>query len=316
MEKLSFIIPCYKSQDTIKGVVAEIENVVSGLGYEHEIILVNDCSPDNTWSVINQITEQNDKVMGISFSKNFGQASAILAGFSKVTGDYVVCLDDDGQTPIDELPKLLSKLKEGYDVVFSKYGAVKQKFWRNFTSKINAYMAHVLTEKPNGVSTASFFVMRSFIAHEIIKYDCPYPYISGLIFRITHNAANVEVKHRKRKSGESGYTFTKLFKLWLNGFTSFSVKPLRLSVMLGIIFAFGGFAMALFTIFRKLLNPAIQTGYSSMIALIALLGGVILFCMGGVGEYIGRCYMCINRTPQYVIKDTTIKEGEGFENGE
>ena len=304
MKKISFVIPCYKCENTIEPVVAEIGKVVEGMAekMDYEVILVDDGSGDGTWNKLKDLCGKDRHIRAASFSKNFGQASAILAALSMITGDYVFCLDDDGQAPVEEVPNFISKIEEGYDVVFAKYRKVKQNGFRNFTSRINAWMARVLTEKPKGVETASFFCMRAYVAENMVKYDAPYTYISGLIFRITHNAVNLPAEQRKRAAGRSGYTFKKLLGLWFNGFTSFSILPLRFATAMGFIFSAFGIVFALVTIIRKFLNPAIQAGYSSTIAFIAFLGGIILFCIGEMGEYIGRQYMCTSRKPQYIVR--------------
>ena len=288
LRRVSFVIPCYNCEKTIEAVTTEICQFAGSHDIDAQIILVDDGSADGTWKTLQGLCSKNDRIKAASFSKNFGQASAILAGLSMVSGDYVFCMDDDGQAPVEEISNFLDKIDEGYDVVFAKYNKVQQNFFRNFTSRINAWMARVLTEKPRGVETASFFCMRRYVADNMIKYDRPYPYISGLIFRITHNATNLPAEQRKRKEGRSGYTFKKLLGLWFNGFTSFSILPLRFATAMGFFFAAFGIIFAIVTIVRKLLNPAIQAGYSSTIAFLAFLGGIILFCIGEMGEYIGR----------------------------
>ena len=146
---------------------------------------------------------------------------------------------------------------------------------------------------------------KKFVIDEIIKYKHPYPFIAGLIFRTTKNIANVETEHRKRLQGKSGYSIYKLFSLWMNEFTSFSVKPLELGVYMGFLMSAFGFVYAVVIIVRKLLGIAVQSGWSSIISLILIIGGVILVMLGLLGEYVGRIYICINNAPQYVIKEVT-----------
>ncbi len=309
--KISFVIPCYRSQNSISDVVDETVSVAEKLGYEYEFVLVDDCSPDDTLTVIRKICSEKSFVKGVSLSRNFGQAAAIMAGLSHVEGDYIICMDDDGQAPVDEMYKLVEKAEEGYDVVFSKYSVVKQSFSRNMTSKINAFMAKVMTGKPKGVSTASFFIMRRYVAKEMIKYVGPYPYLSGLIFRITRRAANVDVQHRERVYGKSGYTLKKLLSLWMNGFTSFSILPLRFAMLVGFVVSIFGGVLGIYTICRKIMIPTIQIGYSSTITLICFIGGIILLCLGLIGEYLGRDYMCSNQTPQYIEREIMNIDEEG-----
>ncbi|MEL7657635.1 MAG: glycosyltransferase, partial [Bacillota bacterium] len=150
----------------------------------------------------------------------------------------------------------------------------------------------------------SFFVMRNFIKEEIIKYDNAYPYVFGLILRTTSSITNVQTKHRARAEGKSGYTLRKLFSLWMNGFTAFSVKPLRVATVLGIFFACIGFISAVAIIINKLIDPQIQVGWSSIMAVVLFVGGIIMLILGIIGEYVGRQYVSINKAPQYVIRDT------------
>ena len=310
--KVSFVIPCYRSEHTIGKVVDKIENTIRK-DDECEIILVNDCSPDDTFETIRGLCEKWDNVKGISLAKNFGQHAALMAGFRHVTGGVVVCLDDDGQTPPEEVYKLLDKLDENTDVVYAEYEQKKHSIFRNMGSKINSKMTEYLIGKPKNLFVSSYFAARRYIIDEIIKYENPYPYVIGLILRATKNIKNAKVNHHAREEGQSGYSFKKLIRLWLNGFTAFSVKPLRIATALGLVFAFLGFAYAIYTVINKFINPNVPVGWSSMMAAFMVIGGCILFMLGLIGEYIGRIYISINNSPQYVIRDVIGYEGEGNE---
>lgn len=306
--KLSVVIPCYGSEKTIEGVVEEVTSTVSQRNIDYEIILVNDSSPDNVWEVIVRLTEENDKITGINFSKNFGQHSALLAGYRACTGDVILSMDDDGQTPANELFSLVDKLEEGYDVVYGTYGQKKHSWFRNFGSNINNYMCEKLLGKPKGFHVTSFFVAKKYIIDEICRYKNPYSYIIGLVFRTTNNIDSVEVNHRAREVGHSGYTMKKLLNLWMNGFTAFSIKPLRIATMLGVICALLGFLYTIYIVINHFCNPLTPIGWSSTIAAIMVVGGLILCVLGMIGEYLGRVYISINDAPQYVIKETKKKE--------
>ncbi len=302
--KISFVIPCYRSQKTLAGVIHEVQETMATLnGYTYEIILVNDASPDDTFSEIRRLCKENDNIIGIDMAKNFGQHSALMAGFHEVSGEIVVCLDDDGQTPANEVGKLLDKINEGYDVVYAEYANKRHSKFRNFGSHLNSIMTEQLLEKPKDLYLSSYFAVRRFIVEEMIRYDNAYPYITGLVLRSTKNICNVEVKHREREVGESGYSLSKLLGLWLNGFTSFSVKPLRLATFSGLFAAFLGLLFIIVTVIRRLVDQSIPIGWSSTISIILLMGGMILFVLGIIGEYIGRIYICINHSPQYVIRE-------------
>ena len=299
MRKLSFVIPCYRSADSISQVVHEIiKTVEADARFDYEIICINDCSPDNTYQVLQQLSQESLKIKIIDLSRNFGQHSALMAGFNHVTGDIIVCLDDDGQNPPSEMFKLIDKLDEGYDLVSAKYSKKKHSLFRKIGTKISFAMSSYLVGKPKDIDLNSYYVFKRYVLDEVIKYDNPYPFVHGLILRVTRNMANVEINHQERQSGASGYNLKKLFGLWMNGFTAFSEKPLRIASVIGCICA-------------GLLNPEILVGYSSMMAVILFLCGMIMLFLGLLGEYIGRIYISINNAPQYAIRETiNISEKE------
>lgn len=308
---ISFVIPCYCSELTIEAVVNEIiEKVSEQSRFDYEIILINDFSKDKTKDVIFRLAEENHHITAIDFSRNFGQHSAMMAGFHKVRGEYVVCLDDDGQMPIESVFSLIEELEKGADVAFGQYEDVKQRWYRNIGSSINAKMTEVLLEKPKDTFMSSFWAGKRFVVDEVIRYEGAYPYIGGLLLRITRNMVSIPVVQRERAAGRSGYTFLKLINLWLNGFTAFSVKPLRFATFCGGLSAAAGFIYGLVMIVRKLLNPDILLGYASTITVLLFIGGMIMLMLGIVGEYIGRIYICLNKAPQYVIKEVKDQREE------
>ncbi|MCH5249252.1 MAG: glycosyltransferase family 2 protein [Lachnospiraceae bacterium] len=307
---VSFVIPCYNSARTIEKVVEEITDVMGRVkDYNYEIVLVNDCSPDDTFEVIRSICSKREDVCGVNLAKNFGQHAALMAGFHYVHGDIIVCLDDDGQTPAGEVGKLLDKMKEGYDVVYAEYERKKHSAFRNFGSKVNELMTRVMLNKPKELYISSYFAAKRFIIDEMIKYTNPYPYVIGLVLRTTNKIANVDVNHREREIGTSGYTLGKLFALWFNGFTAFSIKPLRMATVIGGFVAMAGFIYGIYTVIRKLVDPNIVIGFSSLMSAIVFIGGMMMVMLGIIGEYIGRIYISLNNSPQYVIRES-INERE------
>lgn len=304
MEKISFIIPCYGSEKTVSIVIDEIISVVTKLNYDYEIIAVNDQSPDNVLDVLKKIAAQNSKIKILSLAKNMNRPGALMAGMSISTGNYIVLMDDDGQCPIDRLEALIKPLKNGHDVAIAKYPKYKQGLFKNIGTKINKIMTEIVMEKPKNLSFTNFAVLKRYIVEELLKYKNPYPYMTGLILRTTNDIVNVEMEERKRIEGTTTFTFKKMLKLWINGFTAFSVKPLRLSTILGLITAFIGFIYGLYIIIYKIfIHPEITQGYSSLMATLLFIGGVIMVMLGIIGEYLGRIYICINTSPQYVIKE-------------
>ncbi len=304
MKKVSFVIPCYRSENTLENVTTEITDTMKALtGYEYEILLVNDFSPDNTLGVIRRLCAADERMKGISFTRNFGQHAALMAGLRHAQGDYVICLDDDGQTPADEAGKLIARLEEGYDAVYARYEHKHHSAFRNLGSRINEQMTRILLDKPADLFISSYFGVRRVIVKDMIRYENSYPYVIGLVLRATKNITNVTVEHRDRQAGRSGYTFKKLLGLWINGFTAFSVKPLRIATMIGAISAGLGFLYGLYTIIKRLVNPLVPVGFSALMSAVVFFGGMLMLMMGLVGEYIGRIYISLNNSPQYVIRE-------------
>lgn len=309
MKKVSFVIPCYRSEHTLEHVVNEIRTSMAREHlrerYTYEIILVNDCSPDNTLSVIRRLCAGDAAIRGIDFARNFGQHAALMAGLRHTTGDYVVCLDDDGQTPADEVDRLLDKLEEGYDAVYAKYEHKHHSGFRNWGSHVNELMLRVMLDKPASLYVSSYFAVRRFVVEDMIRYENSYPYVIGLVLRATKNITNVVVNHRDREEGTSGYNLKKLLGLWFNGFTAFSVKPLRIATVIGVISALFGFLYGIYTIIKRLVVPeaAQYMGFSALMSMLVFFGGMIMIMLGLIGEYIGRIYISMNNSPQYVIRE-------------
>ena len=304
---LSFVIPCYRSAHTIGAVVEELTQTLKTRQdeYDHEIILVNDGSPDNTAEVIRGLCDAYPSIVFVDLSRNFGQHSAIMAGFHHVQGDIVICLDDDGQTPANECFKLIDKVAEGYDIVFAEYPKRRQSWFRNLGSRFNTFCNHFFYNQPKELTANSYYACQRFVVDSALQYPNPFPYITGLLFQSVSRYCNVPITHRARMEGQSGYNLKKLISLWVNGVTAFSIKPLRLASYMGWITAFVGFVFALITIIRKIFHPEMQAGWASTIAVMLVLGGVIIALIGVIGEYIGRIYLSINRYPQFVVRSVT-----------
>lgn len=303
LKTISIVIPCYCSEKSIAGVTADIIRTVSENGsYDYEIICVNDASPDGTLGVLQQLAEENERIIVIDLVRNFGQHAALMAGFHYVSGDIVVCMDDDGQTPPGEMFKLVDKLNEGYDMVSARYPVKRESLFRRFGSWTAARMSEIMAGKPRGVDVNSYFAVQRFVIDEIIKYDNAYPTVQGLIFRVTKRVTDTDVEHRARETGTSGYSLRKLVALWMNGFTSFSEKPLRIATVLGVCSSLLGFLFGIYIVIRRLLHPEMQQGYSSIMAVMLFMFGLVLIMLGLLGEYIGRIYICINKAPQFVVR--------------
>ena len=306
MRKISFVIPCYYSEKTVADVIKRIIKTVMADGnYDYEIICVNDGSTDGTYAILRKLSKKNCRIKVIDLARNFGQHAALMAAFNYVTGDLVICLDDDGQNPPEEMFSIIDKLEEGYDLVSAKYEKEKKRsLLRRIGSKVSFAMSHYLINMPKDIELNSYYGMKRFVVNEIIKYKNSYPFVHGLALRVTRNIANVPMRHDARTVGTSNYTFKSLLKLWLNGFTAFSEKPLRLAAVTGIICSMLGIVSAIVIIIQRLTGHIQSMGYASMMAALLLFSGIIMMFLGLLGEYIGRMYICINNAPQYAIRET------------
>lgn len=300
--KISVVIPVFQGANTI---VQLTEKLVASLkAYDLEVVLVNDGSTDNSHDLCLSLFKTYDKIVKYAcLSKNFGEHNAVMAGLSNATGDYAVIIDDDFQNPPDEIDVLIKKaVKDRLDVVYGYYAKKEHSFFRNMGSAFNNLVATYLFNKPRGLYLSSFKCMSKFIVSEVVKYNGPFPYIDGLIWRSTNNVGEVLVRHDKRRQGRSGYTLKKLLKLWTNMFVNFSVYPLRMSTLLGILFSLLGGCLTIFFIIDKLLNPGMPVGVTAILTSILTFAGVQLLILGLIGEYLGRLFMTNNQTPPYVVR--------------
>ena len=301
---ISVAIPCYKSEKTLRFVVDEIRKTINDApGYDYQIILVNDFPFDNTFSLIKELCREDKKIVGVNLSRNFGQASAKMAAIPYVKGDVLVFMDDDGQHPASGIIPLVNKIMEGYDVVYAYFKSKKHSLFKRITSKITAKISEFNGTRVKGVHVSSFYAISRFAVDCYGAYDSPFPSMMGYLNTLIGKVTDIEMEHRARIEGKSNYSLKKLLALWLNGFTNFSVKPLRLISALGGIIAVLGFLLGFSMIIRKLINPAIAAGYTSTMAVILLLGGLILVALGFIGEYVGRTYMTVSHLQQYRVRE-------------
>ena len=300
---VSIVIPCYNSQETIGKVVELAREEFRKLkDYDCEFVLVNDYSRDNTWQVIKELSQRYPNVKGIHFAKNFGQHNAIMAGLSYTKGELIVGMDDDMQNHPSQIPQFLKKMEEGFDVVFGVFKERKFSAIKNITGSVSRFLLWRLLDRPKDIQMSSFWCCRRYVRDEVVKYDGYNVFLQVLFFRTTHNIANIEIEHYARESGSSNYTFKKGLKLFMSCL-NFTVIPLRVATFMGTLFSAAGFLGALVVLIRKLLDPTIAVGWSSLMCALLVFFGFSFLMLGIIGEYIGKLILNINRTPQYVIRE-------------
>ena len=300
---VSIVIPCYNSEHTIGKVVElAIEEFEKLKDYECEFVLVNDYSRDGTWNAIHALAEKHPNVKGINLAKNFGQHNAIMAAMNHTEGDLIIGMDDDMQNHPSQIPLFLDKIQEGYDIVFGVFKERKFSAFKNLTGAVSRFLLWHLLDRPKDIQMSSFWCCRRYVRDEIVKYDGYNIFLQVLLFRTTHKIANIEIEHFEREVGTSNYNFRKGLNLFLSCL-NFTVIPLRVSTFFGTLFSAAGFIGAIVVLVRKLLDPTIAIGWSSLMCAMLVLFGIAFLMLGIIGEYLGKLMLNINRTPQYVIRD-------------
>lgn len=305
--RVSVVIPCYCSEDALPGVVEDLLETLA----EHEsveIVLVNDDSPDSgaTWSTILKLSERfPEQVVGIDLALNSGEHNAVLAGLRQATGDAVVVMDDDGQNPPSEVPKLLERLTDDVDVVYSTYEIKRHAWFRNLGSRFTNWVAGILMRKPSGLYLSSYKVMHRRLVDRLVLYPGSFPYIDGLVFRNTRRYAVVQVDHLARAQGSSGYTLRRLLRLYASMAFGFSILPLRLLTFVGVSISIASFALALVFVGQYAVRDDFEIqGWTSLAVLVTFFGGMTLFGLGTLGEYFGRMYLTVTGKKAYVVNHT------------
>jgi glycosyltransferase involved in cell wall biosynthesis len=300
---LSVVIPVYRSATMLPALVRRLLPVLEATGLTHEIVFVEDGSPDDSWRVLSELqADHADRIVAIQLMRNFGQHNALMCGFRHARGALIITMDDDLQNPPEEIPKLLAAIRAGdFDLVYGAYGEKKHSGWRNAGSTlINAFYRFTFR---NDVTITSFRILRRQLVECIFTYDLNFTFIDGLLAWNTRRIGAVPVEHHPRGASRSGYNIFKLMSLAFNLFTNFSLMPLQLISFLGLAAAFGGLLAAAVYLALFLLHRISVPGYASTIIATLVLGGVQLLALGIMGEYLGRLHINVNRKPQYVVRE-------------
>lgn len=308
---LSFVIPLYRSAETIGAVVRAIEELQIEGG--HEIVLVNDGSPDGTADVCRELVKNaRVPITYVEHARNFGEHNAVLTGWRNARGAHLVNLDDDGQNPPVEAARLWRHAQAtGLDVVFGHYAVKQHSAWRNLGSWFTNRMTDWALDKPPGFYLSSFRCVSAFVAKEVVGHAGPYPYIDGLLLQVTQRIGSIAVKHEARVAGESTYTLNRLLRLWLSAWINFSVLPLRVATVLGLIIAAVGMAALVAVAWLWWWDQGPATGWGWLMAAMLIFSGTQLVLLGLIGEYVGRMFLAVNQRPQSVVRDVRRGGGEG-----
>jgi undecaprenyl-phosphate 4-deoxy-4-formamido-L-arabinose transferase len=313
---LSIVIPVYRSADCLAALYNAIDGALRPSGIDHEVILVNDGSPDDSWRVVESLCREHKAVVGIDLRKNFGQDNAILTGLRFAKGRAVAVMDDDLQHDPRDLPSMLAKLEEGADVVYADFRRKQQAAWKNLGSWFNGKVAEWVLDKPPGVYLSPYKVIRSEVAELACRYDGPEPYLDGLLFQVTSRFASVTVEHQPRYAGRSNYNLFRSIVVWSRLATNFSVRPLRMVTWFGLFLGAVAGLLALVVIAYRLAYPedfgSAVAGWASLMVTQLFTGSVGMIFLGVLGEYVGRTHTAVaGKKPQASIREVLNAGGQG-----
>jgi undecaprenyl-phosphate 4-deoxy-4-formamido-L-arabinose transferase len=302
MVEVSVVIPVYNSEACLDELCRRLAEALRDL--PHEVILVDDRSTDGSWRKIRALCEGDKRLTGVRLRKNAGQDNAVLCGLRLARGRYAAVMDDDLQHSPADIPALYGRCREeGLDVCYARFAALKEAWWKRAGSRLNGRLAEIVIGKPKALYLSPFKVMRREIVEEIVKYTGPFPYVDGLILGVTRDVGQLDVAHNARYRGEGHYTVAKSVLVFLRVATGFSVWPLRFSSYLGIACSLCGFALALFYLVQFAVLKHRVEGWITLVVLQLVVGGLLLFAIGVVGEYLGRLYLSCSGKPQATVKE-------------
>jgi len=302
---VSVVVPVYNSESTLMELTSRLVDVLSGAVEHYEIILVNDCSRDNSWDLIRSLSHINQNIIGLNLMHNYGQHNAILAGIQSAQYDITITLDDDLQHPPEEIPKLLAKMEEGYDVVYGKPAERHHRAWRNVGSYFLKTSLKIILGSEMGKSSSAFRAFRTILRRGFENFKDAQLSIDVLLSWSAARVTSIQVRHDDRKTGRSGYTLRKLLILTFNMITGYSSLPLRIASFLGILASIFGIGMFLYVIVMRFIQSHNVPGFAFISAEIALFAGFQLFAIGVIGEYIARLHFRTMGKPPYAIRETT-----------
>ncbi|MGY8732248.1 MAG: glycosyltransferase [Pirellulales bacterium] len=311
---VSIVVPCFQSSQWLAQLTSEVKQAMTEAGFSYELILVNDCSPDDTWHTIQDIAANDDNVRGIDLVFNTGQYRSTLCGLLQTQGEIIVTTDDDLQQPPRELPKLIQMLldNDATDCVIAAFGNKKHNLLRNLGTGIMDLLFRVIYKKPRGIRSTSMRAMRRPLVTAISEYSTINPNINALIFQTTNRIKSVSVEHQERVAGKSGYGILRLLTLLIDNVVSVSTLPLKCISMVGFLAAFASFILGVFYVLQYFFteNIAADTGFMTQVLLIIFFGGTTLFAIGLLGEYIIRILEEVRGRPRFVIRQATNVESQ------
>lgn len=296
--EISIVVPVYNSESCLDELANQVQKALENFSYE--LILVNDASTDRSWSKILSLAQAQESICGISLKKNSGQDNAIMAGLTHARGKYVVIMDDDLQHSPYDIIRLYNECSHGYDICYAAFKK-RQSAWKNLGSELNGFLSQLLLKKPKDLYLSPFKMIRQDFLKEILKYQGPFPYVDGIVLSLTSNIGQIETIHHDRFSGEGNYGLYKSISVFLKHVTGYSLYPLRIVTMTGVLSSTLAIFMAIYFLVDYFTNSRHVEGWLTLVLLLVFFSGLTLMCLGLIGEYVGRIYLTITSKRQFTI---------------
>jgi len=300
--KYSTIIPVFNEEENLEALYSRLSRVLADSGEPYEIIFVDDGSTDGSYQILKALHEKDEHVKVVRFTRNFGQHPAILAGFDFAKGEVLITIDADLQNPPEEIPKLLSKLDEGYEVVFGIFQARKHSAFRRAGSTFSKWILSKIIPV-DATNLSAFRVLRSSVVRQLCMMNERSKFLDGLFCWMGCAVGTVEVQHAERRAGKTKYNLFKLLGVWFDMVVSFTDMPLKAATFGGICLGLVGFIIALFYLIRYFIYGFEVPGFATIVILITVFAGIQLFCLGILGEYIGRIIKGVRNRPEYIVRN-------------
>lgn len=310
---VSVVIPVFNSAEVLEALLRRLLWVMEAHASRFEVILIDDGSRDRSWHVISSVAKEHGTVRGISLMRNYGQHNALLCGIRTARGDIIVTMDDDLQHPPEEIPKLLDKLTEGYDVVYGTPQTEQHGFWRDVASRVTKLALQSAMSVDVARNVGAFRAFRTEVRDAFESYRGAFVSIDVLLTWGTTRFAAIPVPHESRLAGLSNYTFRKLVTHALNMMTGFSVLPLQLASLTGFAFTLFGLSILVYVVGRYLIQGGSIPGFPFLASTIAIFSGAQLFALGIIGEYLARIHFRMMDRPTYVVRTTSGRCGDDRE---
>lgn len=305
LEGVSVVIPVYNGSRTIEELVQLLTGILRDCAHQFEIVLINDDSSDDSWQVIRQLASSHDCVRGINLMRNYGQHNALLCGILQARYSITITMDDDLQNPPEEIPKLLAKLQEGYDVVYGYATESKHSIWRRIASQMTRLALSGIMGTKSAKIASTYRCFNTRLREGFISHQGSYVFIDVLLAWTTNKFSGVRVAHRKREHGKSNYNIRKLIVTAINLFTGFSVLPLQIASLLGIVISIFGLVILFIVIIGYLVTDTRVPGFTFLASIISIFSGAQLLAIGIIGEYIGRVHFKLMSKPAFLVREYT-----------